>query len=221
MRFQTLACAALLASAAAAATKGPAVASGENSLFRIDAKLYKDHQQVKQLLGDDIEKGIVVVEVTITPKGQPVEIWRDDFIIRSDKDGQKSEPYDPGQIAGNSVLTLIYAYEGAAVAQEDRGPVWGGAGGGMPGRLPGQGSGIGNTAAVETASATEVTEDPEEVTNPLLRTLREKILPEEKITGPVTGYLYYPLEGKHKPKQVWLHYVGEGGKIDLRFRRPH
>ncbi len=220
MKFQALAWAALLVSTGAAATKGPAVASGENSLFRIDAKLYKDHEQVKQLLGNDIEKGIVVIEVTITPKEQPVEIWRDDFIIRSDKDGQKSEPYDPGQIAGNSVLTLIYSYEGAAVAHEDRGPVWGGAGGGMPGRLPGQSGDIGNTAAVEKASATEIRDDPEEATNPLLRVLREKILPEKKITEPITGYLYYPLEGKHKPKQVWLHYVGEGGKIDLRFHKP-
>jgi len=205
----------------AAKEKPIPVVRGENSRFAIEAKLYKDPDQVKRLLGQEVEKGIIVLAVKITPKGnKPYKLWRDDFIIRSDKDGEKSEPYDPGQIAGSTVLTVIYREEGGGAHTQDNGPVWGGVGG-APGRLPGSGGGIGNASTVERASGTEITKDAKEKRNPLLQVLRERILPEGEVAEPVNGLLYYPLEGKHKIKQIWLHYVGhEGGKIDLQFKKP-
>jgi hypothetical protein len=93
-------------------------------------------------------------------------------------------------------------------------------GGGRPSRLPGSGGGFGNAPAVENVSGSKVTADPEEKSNPLLVRLRQKILKEGEISGPVAGLLYFPLDGKHKPKQIWLHYKGEAGKIDLQFRKP-
>lgn len=220
MRFPILGLGLLLCFTAAAKDERIPVVRGENARFAIEAKLYKNPDQIPRILGRKLEKGIVVVAVTLTPKGdKPFEVWRDDFILRSDKDGEKSEPYDPGQIAGSTVLTVIYTTDGGGAHAENNGPVWGGVGG-MPRRLPGTASGIGNAGTVERASGATLSKGGKKV-NPLLQTLRKRILPDGKITAPVSGLLYYPLEGKHKVKQIWLHYVGdEGGKIDLRFRKP-
>jgi len=204
-----------------AANTAVPVTAGENSQLAIQAKLYKDHDAVKGLLGEEIEKGVIAIEVTVSPKGdEPFAVWRDDFVIRSDKDGQKSEPYDPGQIASGSVLTLIYTSEGGGAHAENTGPVWGPVGGGEPRRLPNSDHGFGNAPSVERATGVRSTDGGDESTNELLDRLRELQLEESEITGPVTGLLYYPLEGKHKVKQIWLHYVGQGDRIDLQFKRP-
>lgn len=223
MRLQGAGGFALLAALCFAADKGPPVAEGANEKVQIEAKLYTDQNAIKQLIGQELEKGIVVIEVRLTPKGgEPLKVWHDDFILRSDKDGQKSEPYDPGQIASNTVLTLVYTYEGGEIRQEDRGPVWGGMGGQRPGRLPGPNSGgIGNSGVQEkTDTRAGSGSDPEEAENPLLTALRAKVLTETETAEPITGLLYFPLSGKHKPKQIWLHYLGDAGKLDLQFSKP-
>ena len=205
-----------------AADKPAPVVRGENKLFAIEAKLFKDRDAVQKLLGEDIEKGIIALEITITPKGtEPMKLWREDFIVRSDKDGQKSEPYDPGQIASGSVLTLVYTSEGGGTHRQDSGPVWGGLGGTQPSRLPGDGGGFGNAGTVERVSGSnKIDGEADDSENALLEQLRATQLKEGEISGPETGLLFYPLEGKHKVRQIWLHYTGEGGKIDLQFRQP-
>ena len=208
-----------LAGAVLGAPEENVTVSGSNSLIELTATLHKDNEDVQELLGHKVEKGIIVMELTITPKSEkPYEIWHDDFIVRSDKDGQKSDPYDPGQIASNTVLTLVYTHDGGGMHQQENGPVWGGTGT-EPSRLPGSGGGFGNAGTVESASRSKITSDPEEKSNPLLSTLRERLLKEEEITGPVKGLLYFPLEGKHKTKQIWLHFTGEGGAIEMQFKK--
>jgi len=54
--------------------------------------------------------------------------------------------------------------------------------------------------------------------NPLMRVLSEKILPEKEIDQPVSGLLYFPLDGKQKAKDLELIYTSPAGKISLRFR---
>ncbi len=221
MAIRVLGLAVLVAFLCFGGPKGPVTKRGENSRFVIEATLYKDYEEVSQLLGVEVEQGIVAVAVKLTPKGDdPYEIWRDDFMLRSDKDGQKSTPYDPGQIAGSTVIKLVYTMDGGGnVAQEQRGPTWGGMGGSMPQRLPGGPGGVGNTAGVEQASGSKVEEDASKKENPQLLALRERVLEEKKLTEDASGLLYYPLEGKHKTKQIWLHYVGrDGEQIDLQFK---
>ncbi len=210
---------ALLSGSICLAASGPAgVAEGANDRFQIRATLYKDHDAVEKLLGQRIEKGVVVVDVAITPRGgKPLQLWRDDFILRSDKDGEKSEPYDPGQIASNYALVLVYTSDSAGVRHENNGPVWGGVGG-RPRRLPGSGGGVGNTPGFESPSGARASKTGKDARNELLAILRNRVLQEAEITEPVRGLLYFPLEGKHKTKQIWLHYVGQAGKLDLRFR---
>ena len=51
---------------------------------------------------------------------------------------------------------------------------------------------------------------------PLLKVLNEKIMPEKKSDGPVSGLLYFPME-KQKQKDLELIYNTPDGKLTLRF----
>jgi hypothetical protein len=191
-----------------------------NEKIEIQATVYHDKSAIRSLLGQELPEGIIVVEVRLTPKtASPVKLWRDDFTLRSDKDGQKSTPFDPSQIAGSSVLTLVRTYDAGGVLVEDRGPVWGGVGGTRPRRMPGPSGGIGNAASQEGTQA-QVSQSGEENDNPLLAVLKARILKEGELSTPAAGLLYFPMDGKHKPKQLELHYRGEAGALDLRFRKP-
>lgn len=200
------------------AEKKPITARGTNVNISIDAVAYIDKAEVKQMLGSDFGGSIVVVEVKLTPRaGKELKIFADDFVLRSYKDGQKSQPFAPSQLAGKSVLMLsTRAGDGGVMAQE-RGPVWGGLGGGMPGRMGGQGSGIGNAASSESVQAT-VTDDSSNDKDPVLKVLKQKALPEKETAEPLSGLLYFPLDGKHKAKDLALQYTGQAGKLTLEFQ---
>jgi hypothetical protein len=223
MRYTSLLC--LMASVALAAPKGgaPVPGSGANEKLRVEAALYPDRESVKQLLGFELDEGFMVVTVKLAPLGEdPIRIDRDHFFLRSDKDGQKSSPYSPSQIAGSGTMRISSrSVAGGGVASEDRGPVWGGIGGGSIGRLPGQGGGIGNTGSVEEAAVSIEKGKPGEGKSPVLTALEEKVLVDSKETKePLAGQLYFLMEGKHKVKQLELHYRGPAGKLDIRFIEP-
>jgi hypothetical protein len=87
---------------------------------------------------------------------------------------------------------------------------------GRPQRGPSNGGAVGNTPSTTAAEAK--VEKAESKDNPLLAVLKEKILPEKDITDPLTGLLYFPIEGKVKPKDLELHYRLQGSKLALRFK---
>lgn len=205
----------------ALAADPPATGTASNDKLEIQATVYTDKAAVRSLLGQEMEEGVIVVEVRLTPKGsEPIKLWRDDFLLRSDKDGQKSTPFDPSQIAGNTVLTLVRTYSAEGVLVEDRGPVWGGIGGTRPRRMPGPSGGIGNATTGQETNEARVGPQGDEADNPLLAVLKAKVLKEEEITAPTSGLLYFPMDGKHKIKQLELHYRGPAGALDLRFKKP-
>ena len=81
-----------------------------------------------------------------------------------------------------------------------------------------------NSAGNGTASATEAAASIDEVSgkqkeNPLLAILKEKILPEKEIAEPLTGQLYFLMEGKQKVKDLELFYKTEAGRISIRFKQ--
>ncbi|MEZ5400126.1 MAG: hypothetical protein R2729_10700 [Bryobacteraceae bacterium] len=212
---------ALLTAASAADKNGPVRGEGFDKHVRLEATAYLDKASATDAVGMEMEDGFVVIEVKITPPaGEKLTIDRDDFLIRSDKDGQRGTPYSPTQIAGSSILVVKTGYNGGAVASERRGPSWGGLGGGMPRQMPvGGPSVVGNSAGTESATAVAPEEDAsKEKTNPLLPVLEKKILPEKEIDGPVTGQLYFLMEGKHKPKQIELLYKTASGRVSVRFK---
>lgn len=213
----------MAAACLAAGDDGPATGQATSKNLDVEATLYKDKDAIRNLIGQELGDGIMVVEVRVTPKSDdPVKIWREDFFLRSDKDGQKSEPYDPSQIAGSSVMTLATTSEGGTVMANDQGPVWGGIGGARPQRMPGQnGGGFGNSTISSEKTEARVGESSNDANTKLLAALKEKILPEGEISQPVSGLLYFPIDGKHKVKQLELHYRGEAAKLDLRFYKKN
>jgi len=201
------------------ADKGPPKGEAAGKQVRLEATAYLDKSSIQQAVGEEMEPGIVVLEVKLTPTGgSKMTISRDDFLLRSDKDGQRSTPYSPTQIAGTSVLVVSNRYGGGGIAAEDRGPAWGGIGG-RPSRLPGSGGGVGNSGGTAEAvtSVREATGKDQEP--PLLAALKKNILPEREISEPLSGQLYFLMDGKHKVKDLELLYRGSGEKISIRFKQ--
>jgi hypothetical protein len=192
--------------------------SASNEAVEISATAYCSKATVREVVGSDLGGYIVVVDVRVNPKSdRALAVYLDDFVLRSDKDGQRSEPFAPSQIAGRGTL-VISERGGAGMMVDEAGPVWGGyPGTGRPRRMSGPGAVMGTPG--ESTSEVSVHSGSKEKENPLLVTLKEKCLPETETSEPVSGLLYFPMEGKHKPKQLEMYYQGPAGKLSLRFRR--
>ncbi len=189
----------------AAADKTLPIEETSNDLLKISAGAILDRDQIKQELGYDLGADIIVLHVTLhTVSDKPVQVSHDDFLLMSDKDGQRSEPFEPGQIAGADSLTVTPT----GMRKGGRGPglMIGGLGGGI-------GSGSSNPNP-----DLKVESKRDEKQNPLLEVLKEKILPEKEITDTISGLLYFQIVGKVKPKDLELHYKGPAGKMALRFK---
>ena len=203
----------------AAAEKKLPIEQTSNDLIEISATALLDKEQIRQELGAELSDGIVVLKVTIRPvSDKPIQVSLDDFSLLSGKDGQRSQPYAPTQIAGAS--TLVVTSSGArngGIMGNRGGPTWGGASG-APRRLPGNGGGIGNSSEPAAAEAKVENAAADAKPNPLLAVLKEKVLQEKEITQPITGLLYFQMEGKLKPKDLELHYRGPAGRLGMRFR---
>jgi len=202
---------------ASAAEKKPSVAQVENDQLALTATLIDGKDAIRQELGSGLGGYFTVLKVTLTPKaGKTLAVSRDDFLLRSDKDGQKCQPFAPSQIAGRSTLVISETGGGGGMMAENPGPVWGGIGGGRPQRMGGQNATLGNAGTSSTEASAEAGLKQKE--DPLLAVLKQKVLPETETTQPLSGLLYFSLEGKHKPKDLELRYAGPGGKLSARFR---
>jgi hypothetical protein len=202
-----------------AADKKPITANAGNREVSIDAVAYLTKEDIKKVLGAELPPSIAVVEVTFTPRAKSeLKLFADDFELRSFKDGQKSGPFAPSQIAGKGgmVLSTTGMGGGMMTGQNPNGPIWGGLGGGRPQRMGGDGGAIGNTADPNVNDAT-MKDVNKEKDDPLLVVLKEKAIEEKETTEPVKGLLYFPLEGKHKGKDLTLVYNGQGGRLILEF----
>jgi len=196
---------ALLSTLLAAADKKLPVEETSNDLLKISATAILDRDQIKQELGYDLGADIIVLSVTLhTVSDKPVQVSHDDFLLISDKDGQRSEPFEPGQIAGADSLTVTPT----GMKKTSRGPgiMLGGLGGGI---------GSGSTTP---SNDVKVEAKHDDQPNPVLAVLTEKILPEKELTETVSGLLYFQIVGKVKPKDLELHYKGPAGKLALRFK---
>lgn len=225
MVFRAACVCAMAAFLAFAADKKLPIESSSNELVEITATPILDKDQIRQEVGSDLGGSIIVVRVRVRPLGdKPFRIDRDDFALISDKDGQRSTPFAPTQLAGSGSLVVTASGTRGSLNGQGNGPVWGGipgVGGGMPQRLPGSGGNVGNSAGTSRgieakADAGENSKDNRE--SPLLAALKEKVLPEKEITEPVSGLLYFQIEGKVKPKDLELYYKTPAGKLGLRFR---
>ena len=202
--------------------KTPPVAGGENETVRLSATLYADKESVQEALGNDLGGHYIVVAVRAEPKyGKEVPVLHDLFILRTNKDGERTAPFAPSQIAGKGALVLhSVAGPTSGMMGDNNGPVWGGVPGttGMPQRLPGNGGSAGTGGAGDTSTTrATVNSGAKEKDNPLLQVLKDKELPEKKTTEAVSGLLYFPME-KQKQKDLELSFVTQEGKLYLKWK---
>jgi hypothetical protein len=196
-----------------AADKKVAPIQDSNDVLYVTAMAHADRPSVTAVLGRDPGVDMVVVEIELKPKGEnELEIWRDDFTLISRKDGQKSQPLAPTQIAGQGALVVSSTgmTGGGFGTGRQRGPIWGGipGSGDRPRRLGNDDEGA-SSATASQASATMDKNAKED--NPLLEVLKANILPEKKSQDTVKGQLYFILDGKHKLKDLELMYKPRGG----------
>lgn len=191
-----------------------------NDAVEIAASVVTEKDEIKQVIGSDLDGFVILVKVEVAPRdGKKLPVSRDDFTLKSDKDGQKSQPFAPSQIAGQGALVIGQTSAGGGTFMgNENGPVWGGIDG-RPRRMGGDGGAVGNTSdpSLQTAVTGEQDKDKKEA-DPVLAKLKELVLSEKEAAEPLAGWLYFPLEGKHKPKDLELWYRGPAGRLNLRFK---
>ena len=82
--------------------------------------------------------------------------------------------------------------------------------------MPGAGNGVGNMGSAPGELKADKNSDnkSDEV---LLEKIKSKQLPDTTAKDEVSGYLLFPLEGKHKLKNMAVLYRGPGGRLDIEF----
>jgi hypothetical protein len=195
----------------------------ENDHVELQATVLLDREDIRKAVGAELPPGIAVVQLKAIPKGDDaLSIGRDDFTLVSHRDGQRSGPYSPGQIAGKDVMVVKQkTVDGGGTYRQNNGPVWGGMPGtmGRPSQMPG-GGGVGSAPSPNTEAEAKIETSKDEKDNPLLATLESKTLPDSKETKePVAGLLFFPLEGKQKAKDLELLYKGPAGRLYIPFKQ--
>jgi hypothetical protein len=195
-----------------AAKKTTSTARGENDDVILNVTIYLDSAAVKEALGDDLGGHYIVAQVKVEPKyTKEITIDRDDFILRTDKDGDRTKPMAPSQIAGSGGLVLT-RNDGPSGQGAERSRGWSIGGMGMGGGGAGSGGGPENTGV---KASTEKNDKDKE--NPLKKLLEAKVLPEKKIEEPITGFLFFPMENQ-KMKDLELLYGAKENRIRIRFK---
>jgi len=186
--------------------KGPVTVEQSDELVRIVATLYLEPEAVTKLLDADPGFPMLAIQVKFSPRGEnKVPLWLDDFTLLSHKDGQRSHPLTPTQLAGRGGIAV-----NTRVAQ---GPRTSGTFGIGP-------IGVGRPRTTPTPGTTPATEVPAGDTaeaNPLLAALKDKVLPERETNEDSAGLLYFLIDGKVKPKDLELIWKSTGHKLLLEF----
>lgn len=191
--------------------------SSANDAVEVSATITLTEPEVAQKLGIDPGKGFALLEVRVTPKtDKPLRISPDDFYLLSHDDGQKSQPFEPDQLAGKGGLVLGQGPGTAGTLSRAPGAPIGTSPTGRVQRMPSGGNGIGNGAGQAGGLKTEAN-DKDQGNSTLLTALKAKQLPDTTTADEVTGYLLFPLDGKHKLKNMAVLYRGPGGHLDLEF----
>lgn len=187
-----------------AAKKSVATAKGENEDLILTVTLHIDPADIKEMIGSDLENHFIVAEVKVDPKyGKDIDLDRDDFVLRTDKDGERTKTFVGSQIAGRGYLVV-----GEGEVKEKK------SGWGLGGPIM---IGSGRTAQPDDKDKPKPTMKNADEENPLKKVLDERILPQGKTGQPVAGLLYFPME-KQKMKDLELLFGGKENRISLRFK---
>ena len=191
-----------------AGKKTVGTARGENEDLIVTATIYTTPDDVKELLGNDLEGHFVVVEVKVEPKyGKEANVDRDDFTLRNLETAEKSTPFAPAQIAGRAALVVKHNEDDTKTSHK---PTFSGGIGGL-GTGSGSSSGGGGYGSAKMQNADE----PKDAA--LEKLLIDKQLPDKKSDQPVSGLLYFAFE-KVKMKDLQLDYGQKPNRMSLKFK---
>ncbi len=206
MAFRVFSLLFLTVLASTAAKNTVATSKGENQDLILTVTLHIDRESIKELIGNDLDGHYFIADVKVEPKyGKDVVVDRDDFQLRTDKDGDRTKPFAPSEIAGGGALIISQKGQQGAASP-------GMVGLGLPSIVGGVGAG---KSAEPNSPVRQQNHDPDN--NPLKKLLTDKMLPEGKTDKPVSGLVYFPME-KQKMKDLELTYGGQENRITLRFK---
>jgi hypothetical protein len=184
--------------------------SASNEQVDIVATIFLSEDEVTQKLGgEDAGPGIVLLDLQVTPKTDtPLRMTPDDFTLLAHDDGQRTQPFDPSELAGRGAL--VESVKTGSTSKTGVGVGFGGIFGGA-----GSGASPGNPRPQTVNSKMDTKSEG----NPnLLKALKKRQFRATESIEPVQGYLYFRLDGKHKLKNLTVLYRGAAGKLDLEFQ---
>ncbi len=95
----------------------------------LSGKAYIDPEAVKQLLGYDLGGHYIVLQMTVTPKGEkPLNVNLNDFQLFCEGDGDRTQPQSPAEIAAADSMVLKRGQSGIGSLGEETGTTWSGVG---------------------------------------------------------------------------------------------
>jgi hypothetical protein len=146
-------------------------------------------EEIKDTFGTDFDNNFIVLSVNVAPKGgKPYEVRLDDFILRSESNGEHSGPLIAGEIAGQGALVVQRLY----------------------GNRP-------NADSARPIEGTKVQVKEDDKANPALVALKQKILAEKTTGQPESGLLFFALS-KEKPRNLILSCKTPQSKLRMSFK---
>lgn len=158
-----------------AGEKKPPQGTVEDDTVSISATVLNAFETI-QAVGSDFDNDFTVLEVHITPKtDKPYDLQLSNFILRSEASGEHTAPFDsPDEVAGQGALQVQRIYGNRS-----------------------------NVDSPRPLAGTKVTLNEADKANPALAALRQKMLTDKTITGPVSGLMIFAIS-KEKPKHLIL-----------------
>jgi hypothetical protein len=192
--------------------------------LELKARLVRDSEEIRSLVGADLDGEYVLVEVELRPLYNTlVTLSRSDFLLRSYRDNERSEAQSPDRIAGASVLVLgkgkMTRVGGLQTSSVDPVIIGGAPGTGSQPRRIDNPSNLGvGASAMSTGNVEMSTKEDKGAGTSLLDRLASMELPMGQTRAPVRGYLYFQMNPKYKPKQLGFTYDGTAGECKIRFQ---
>ena len=184
----------LLISSAYAADKKLPQGQADNELVTITAFIIPP-EQVKQEFGTHLDGNFTVLEVHVSPKaGRPYDVQVDDFVLRSESDGDHSGPLAASQIIDTGALVVKQTYAPRSNAQ-------------MPQMI----------AGTKAEMKDDIGQNHADENQDTMEALKKRILAEKTISETETGLLFFPLE-KKKARSLVLSCTTPSGKLRIQFR---
>ena len=175
-----------------------------------NARLVRDRQEISRLLGNNLDGEYILIELDVKPLYDAnVQLTRDDFVLHSYRDGDRSFAQSPDRIAGKAVLVLSDGRARPSVGVFGQQPNLGTTPGGPTPGVVGGGAGTVVETKVSAESRKETT---------LIGQLQQLELAMGPTRSQVRGYLYFQISPKRKPKHLVLNYDGSAGNCKIPFK---